>query len=207
MGKYLLILIFCLSVFTSFGQAEIGIKFSPSISANRVSTDSDSLTYSNDGTGLRFVFGVIVDLPLSEKYYFSSGLMYSPKRAAVVIENLGQKEAYKIQYLQIPATVKLFTEELFLDTKLFFQIGLIGEIKVTDKEEDVNNELIESFKAVDTSLTLGAGFERNFGIANVWFAGFSYSRGLINIVSDSNPNFDDFSIKNDMYQIDLGIKF
>jgi len=70
-----------------------------------------------------------------------------------------------------------------------------------------SNELVESFRAVDTSLTLGAGFERNFGVANVWFAGFSYSRGLVNIVSDSNSNFDDFSIKNDMYQIDLGIKF
>ncbi|MCZ6694245.1 MAG: porin family protein [Bacteroidetes bacterium] len=207
MRKYLLILIFCLSAFTSFGQAEIGIKFSPSISANRVNTDSDSLTYSNDGTGLRFVFGVILDLPLTEKYYFSTGLLYSPERAAIVLDNLDQQEAYKTQYLQIPITVKLFTEELFLDTKLFFQIGLVGEIKVTDKEEDVSNELVESFRAVDTSLTLGAGFERNFGVANVWFAGFSYSRGLVNIVSDSNSNFDDFSIKNDMYQIDLGIKF
>src|SRR5699024_4570828 len=131
MKRYCLVLGLFLILFTANAQTKIGIKVSPLLSVNRVSTDDGNIAAASDGVGLRFSFGPIVDFFLKENYYFSTGILYTPKRAGISIKDelgIQRSEDYKLQYLQIPAMIKLFTNELALDTRVYFKFGAIPEI-------------------------------------------------------------------------------
>jgi len=207
MKKHLLFLFFLSIFFFSQAQVEIGLKFSPALSTNRVFNESDTLNFNDDGSEFRFIFGIVVDLPITDNYYFSTGLSHVPKRVAVQESVFGVTEEYKLQYLQIPASLKLFTNEIAIDTKLFFQVGMTIEIKINDEKENKNNVIIEKFSAFDTSVILAGGVERNLGTNTILMLSFSYNRGLINSVSENFAIDDDLQVKNDIFSIDLGIKF
>lgn len=190
-------------------QTKVGIKVSPLLSVNRASSEDNQISASSNGVGVKMSFGPIVDFFLKENYYFSTGLLYTPKRAGIAInlaeENIRGKEDYKLQYLQIPATLKMFTNELALDKRLYFQIGAIPEIKIDEKGTSANT-FIRKFRSVDFSVMAGLGLEYRLGVSSTIFGGLSYTRGLINAAS---KRFDkhDFTLKHDIVSLDFGIKF
>ena len=209
---YLLLVGLTLSVAVQ-AQIKVGLKFSPTLASNRVELDSDTLNITSDGVGGRFVFGPVIDYFFGDNYAFSTGLLYAPKRVGLDIKTTpeanvqdNRKEAYALQYLQIPATVKLFTNELALDTRLFFQLGGIAEIKIAEKEKQDESIYMESFRPYDFSLHLGAGLEHRMGYNTVLFGGFFYNRGLVN-TAGKPVNDIDLTINNDLVGLDLGVKF
>lgn len=214
---YLLLVGLTLSVAVQ-AQIKVGLKFSPTLASNRVEVDSEELEITSDGVGGRFVFGPVIDYFFGDNYAFSTGLLYAPKRVGLEVNyepsdpnNPSEilkdaKEAYALQYLQIPATVKLFTNELALDTRLFFQLGGIAEIKIAEKEKQDESIYMESFRPYDFSLHLGAGLEHRMGYNTVLFGGFFYNRGLVN-TAGKPVNDIDLTINNDLVGLDLGVKF
>ncbi len=207
MKKYLVILTILVSISYAKAQTELGLKISPLLSVNRAADDDDALSVSADGVGFRMSFGPIVDIYLKENYYFSTGLFYTPKRAGVVVSEAGfsKKEDYKLQYLQVPATLKLYTNELALDKRLYFQLGGIAELKIHEKNDE-SDIYIEKFRPIDFSVMAGLGLEYRLGVSSSIFGGISYTRGLINAASKRLDDAD-FSIKNDLVSLDFGIKF
>jgi hypothetical protein len=188
-------------------QTQIGVKISPMLSVNRVASDDNNISATSDGVGFRASFGPIVDFFLMENYYFSTGLLYTPKRAGITIRDSGieQSEDYKLQYLQLPATLKMFTNELALDTRLYFQVGGIPEIKIDEKNTS-GDTFVRKFRAIDFSVIAGFGVEYRLGVSSTAFAGISYSRGLINAASKRYENHD-FKLKHDLISLDFGLKF
>lgn len=209
MKKYFLLFALIFAMFQVTAQTKVGIKVSPSLSVNRVASDDNNVSASSDGVGLRMSFGPILDFFLKENYYFSTGLLYTPKRAGIAISevnnNIKGTESYKLQYLQIPATLKMFTNELALDTRLYFQIGVIPEIKIDEKGTG-QDTFIRKFRPIDFSVIAGFGVEHRLGISSSIFGGLSYSRGLINAASKRFDNHD-FKLKHDLVSLDFGIKF
>lgn len=189
-------------------NARVGIKFSPMFTYSRVDSDDSNLDASGKGIGFRAVFGPFIDVNLQDNYYFSTGLLYAPKRAGLEvedeIENVKRDEIYSVQYLQVPLSLKLLTNEVDLDMKLYFQLGGILELKINEKPEVESNILVEDFRLFDISWLLGAGLEYELSQGFVLVGGLSYNRGLINAASDTSK---DFSLRNDLILIDLGIKF
>ena len=205
MKKFLFSILIILS-FQGLAQTRLGLKLSPVVVSNRATNDAQ--TVENDGSSLKLSIGLIVDKPLAESYFLSSGLVYVPKRAAFRPEDpLASPEEYTLQYLQIPATIKLFTNEVAPDFKVYFQIGAGLEIKVFDEPDNPDFVTIESFNPVDFSVILGTGVEYRAGINTTLFGGISYQRGLINTVNETIPTAEDLQIRNTVVSFDLGVKF
>lgn len=202
------ILFFSLILFSTAAtaQVQLGLKLAPVIVSNRVT--NDSLTAKNDGSSVKMSIGLIADKPLSDNYMLSSGLVYVPKRAAFRDPNLGLNEEYNVQYLQIPLTVKLFTNEIAPDIKVYFQVGGALEIKVFDEPLDPSYTLIDKFNPIEIPVILASGVEYRAGLSTTIFAAFSYQRGLTNVVNEvSVPTADDLAIRSTVVSIDLGVKF
>lgn len=204
MKKFLFLLII-LSAFGSQAQIKLGLKLAPVISANRAKNDAQ--TVENDGSKMKFSIGLIADKTLSDTYFLSSGLIYLPKRVAFRDATGTIEEEYKLQYLQIPATLKLFTNEIAPDLKGYLQIGSALEILVFNEEEDPSFTTVEKFAPIDIPVILGAGVEFRAGINTTIFGGFSYQRGLVNVVNGAADGFGDLQLRNTVFSIDLGVKF
>ncbi|EMR04313.1 porin family protein [Cesiribacter andamanensis] len=192
-------------------QSKIGIKFSPTLSTNRVNYEGSDFSVNSDGIGGRFVFGVVYDLFLADNYSFSTGLMYAPKRVGLEVTDrttsMTRTEAYSLQYLQLPASLKLFTNELALDTRMYFQLGGLLDVKINEKAQSDDNRYIDKFQFFDFSVHLGAGAEYRLGYNTVLFGGFFYNRGVVNAARRTNDFADKLRINNDLLGLDLGIKF
>ncbi|SNS48769.1 Outer membrane protein beta-barrel domain-containing protein [Ekhidna lutea] len=200
--------IFSLLLLASIGslaQIKLGLKLAPIVTANRAKNDAQ--TVENDGTKMKFSVGLIADQALSDTYYLSTGLVYLPKRAAFRSADNTLEEEYKLQYLQIPATLKLFTNEMAPDLKAFLLIGSGLEIKVFDEAGDPSYDTVESFTPIDIPVILGGGVEFRAGINTTLFGGFSYQRGLVNTVNEAAAGNEDLQILNTIFSIDFGVKF
>lgn len=211
MRKNLLLIVFLFTSSISFGQFKLGFQFSPTISTNRVDSDSETVSFSTDGAGLRFTAGPIADFPITENYFVSTGILFVSKRAAFKAvqqqDNLTAKETYNLQYVQVPLSLKLFTNEVALDKKIYFQMGATMEFNVKEEPDKDTYVFIEDFKLFDSSLLFGVGLEYKVGLNTIVFGGFSYHRGLTNTVADHVAFDDDIILKNDYIGLDMGIKF
>lgn len=209
MKKLLLPLLIIISIQT-FGQVKLGVKISPSLVFNRVKADSDSANISKDGMGFRPSFGLIADVPIANNYAFSSGITYISKTVHLLIDPINASpvsQKYVVQYVQIPLTIKLFTNEISIDKKLYFQTGFNAEIQVYNENKTENDDVIDKFTFFDIPLVFAGGAEMNLGVNTLLFFGVSYQRGLINISNSENIENDLFSVKNDLFGFDVGIKF
>ncbi len=206
MKRYILIFLFLVGSAAAFAQVKVGLQVSPTLSFNRVNDENPDLNFSSDGVGGRIIAGALVDYMLRENYFVSSGLFFVPKRVGIR-DNADDpvEEAYKLHYLQIPATMKLFTNEVALNTRVYFQAGFALDIKL--KEDKISSEVkyVEDFGFADASLLLSTGAEYRYGYNTILFGGFSYRRGFGNVAR--NASVDNLVVKNDLFSLDLGIKF
>ena len=211
-----LLVLVSLQILAQDSDFKLGIKVAPAIHSTRILLD-DPVLISNDGSNMKLSFGLVVDKALTDSYILSTGLIYIPKEVRIGITpdagnpvNFNMAESYKLQYLQVPLTLKLFTNEVKPDVKLFFQLGMALEIKVYE-EADLTlteQEVVSEFQPINIPVVLGTGFEYNMGINTVAFAGVSYHRGLNNIVKSTNVAFaQDLEIRSTVLSIDLGVKF
>ncbi|UOQ54581.1 porin family protein [Hymenobacter cellulosivorans] len=206
---------------TASAQVEIGLKLSPSITYLR--TDSPSaLNFRNDKSKLSLGGGLVVDYFFGQNYAFSSGLMLTGKGGTIRYydANTRNDETQKIslQYLEVPITVKLFTNDVATDTKLYFQLGGSAGALIAGRINDgkryiapgaKESESIKHFIVPDAAVIIGAGAEYQVGQSTKVFGGLSYHRGLVNIDKyfDKDYGFQDVTLKNNEFALDLGLKF
>ena len=208
MKRYILIFSLLWGSTAALAQVKVGLQVSPTLSFNRVSGESDNLNFSSNGIGARILAGAIVDYMIGENYFVSSGAFFVPKRVGLRDGATEQvEEAYKLHYLQIPATMKLFTNEVALDTRIYFQGGVAIDIKLKDDKLSDEVEYVDDFGFIDGSLLLATGAEYRYGYNTILFGGFSYRRGLGNVVRNATAPAGDLIIKNDLFSLDVGIKF
>lgn len=210
MRKNLLLILFLSLSFSAFSQFKIGFQFSPILSSNRIDFTSDDLDLETDGTGLKVAMGPFADIQLTDNYYVNVGLFYASKRVGIEQRYKDgtppNKEEYNLQYVQLPVSMKLYTNEVSLDKRIYFQFGAAFEFNVEEKKKD--NVIVEDFRLFDTSLLAGLGMEYQIGTSTMLFGGISYHRGLVNIISDAVDGLGgDLTMKNDYIALDLGIKF
>jgi hypothetical protein len=209
MKYYLFISLLFLLKITADGQVRVGMNILPGISVNRISSESDTLAYSNDGVGYKMALGVLFDFETRKNYYFSTGLYWFPKRAGFKLKSSEGVESYtyKLQYLQIPFNFKLFTDEFSIDKRFFFQFGLAFEMKIDEKGKYLEELYLEKFNFLNIVLDFGVGLDMKVGQNTSLFTGITYYRGLLNIVEPQSFLKGDFKAKNDYWALNLGIKF
>lgn len=212
--KKLFLLFFLLFVFAATEaqvQVRMGVQASPIFTVNRVKSLSDSVNLTPDGTRLRMMAGPVFDFMLRENYYFSTGILYSPKVVGfnASYENSTREfdEQYVLQYLRVPLSLRLFTNEISLDNRLYVQFGITADIKIYEEAGSRDAFLVNDFTTFDGTALIGLGLEHRIGYNTFIFAGFSYSRGLVNTVSNHVNLDDDIKSRNDIFSLDLGVFF
>jgi len=209
MKKLLFSALLLVSVSIAEAQVRFGFKAAPNISFNRIDSEADNTDFNTDGVGLRFQLGPIFDFEFKENHYFSTGIIFTSKRSAFSADSAGAtpptfNEDYSPQYLQIPVTLKLFTEEIGLDKKIYFQFG--GTIDFMTNNEGEEENIVQSFRCIDLNSLLSFGLEYGIGINTKIFGGLVYQRGLLNVIKE-NIYGDDFNLRNDFVGLEIGVIF
>ena len=216
---------------TASAQVEIGLKVSPSITNLRADSPS-GLTdtgFKNEKSKIGFGGGVIIDYFFGQNYAFSTGLFLTGKGGTVSYFDPNtksrQQQKIGIQYLEVPVTVKLFTNDIAEATKLYFQVGGTLNAAIAARINgnkfyqdpgviDSNGKPMESKASKhviipDVGLLAAFGVEYQMGQSTRLLAGLSYHRGIVNIdhYFDNTRKFRDVTLKNNEIALDLGIKF
>jgi len=212
MRKLLLIPILCALSYSIFGQSRAALKLAPSLSFNRVSATSDTLQFSSQGAAGRFIFGPMLEFPLgSSNGNFITGLLYAPKRVGIKVRgqegSVSYREIYKLQYLQVPGIVSLYTDEISLDTRLYFNAGIVLEFKISQKLNQPDQIFISHFKNLNWSSVLGMGVEFAQGTSTVIAIGLGYHRSLNSVVSEHLRVDGELLIKPDVLSLDFTVWF
>lgn len=239
MKKNFLILCACMIwvVDTHAQNFKLGLRLAPSLAYNSVDDKAtDDKLYKADGVGLRYSAGVVADFFFADNYAFSSGLWFTTKRSGVKVERndpvIGgtHHTVTNLQYLQLPVSLKLFTNEVADDIKLYFQVGSTLGIKIKEKLKDFhpkpvgNGEVIPIIKKPDSpsgysnyelGLLVAAGAEMRMGENTTFFGGISFNRDLINTISKKGPfNYNEpGNVRNQMrnlnslISLEAGLKF
>ena len=210
MKKYYILFSLTLSLSTyAPGQVKVGANLLPGISANRISSDSDTISFSNDGVAYRIALGILFDFETRKNYYFSTGIYWFPERVGIKAESAEgvKQQTFNLQYLQIPLNFKLLTDEFSIDKWFFFQFGLAFEMKIDESGKNLEEVYLEKFNFWDIVLDLGIGIEMKLGQNTSFFSGITYYRGLLNAVQPQSFLENDLKIKNDYWALNLGIKF
>ncbi|GAB3315402.1 hypothetical protein GCM10027511_26030 [Hymenobacter humi] len=208
-------------------QFEIGLKVSPSITSLRAESPTDN-AFASDASKFGFGGGLVVDYFFGENYAFSTGLLLTGKGGTISYKDVsngvtGQpftaKQKISTQYLGVPLTVKLFTNEIAPDTRLYFQVGGSLNVPIGTRinsskfytDPATNNETKSSDHVLIFDADALASFGAEFQLAQSTkvFGGISYHRGLVDIdrYFEKTRGFKDITIKNSSISLDLGIKF
>lgn len=205
-----------LSLFSISAVAQdynIGIKLGPTLTYSKPSTEGTSTNYDDDGSSVQFLIGAFVDYQFKENYFFSAGINYASKdfgftaRSTNSIANVTGIASFSQEFLQIPALLKLYTNEVILDTKLYFNFGIVPEIRLSSTPKSDNSDIIREFRSFDLAGNFGGGLERTIGVNTRVYAGVFYNLGFINQVKTQNETYDELSLKNRLFALEIGIKF
>ena len=212
----------------AFAQVEIGLKVSPSISYLRTSSPS-ATSFQGESSKFSFGGGIFMDYFFGQNYAFNTGLFLTGKGGTIsyqepqllgglVTPRTTQKIA--MQYLELPLTIKLFTNEVAPDTRVYFQVG--GSLAVPVQSRiNGNKNYVDTFNgnnetsasshvfAVDANLIGAVGAEYQLGLSTKFLAGISYHHGLVDLdrYFEKTRGFSDVAIKNSVFSLDLGLKF
>jgi len=209
----LILFIIGVSAFAQDQNYQIGIKIGPTFSNVRTKTEGTNTSISRDGSTVKFLVGAFVDLGFKENYFFHTGLNYISKATKISITDgafFGGNpfsEEYNHEALQIPLLLKLYTNEIFLDTKLFFNFGLVPEILLSTNNLEPTNMVIEDFNTFGLSGNFGGGIEYAFGINTSVYAGLNSYLGFLNVIRNQNNAMDELNIKSNLISLELGVKF
>lgn len=200
-----------LSVNVSHGQTKLGLKLNPAIITQRVTFPDDSSSVKKGPNSFNLSVMLFADIGITQNYFFNTGIGYTSKKMNLEYsrhnEASTESKGYNVQYVQIPATLKLYTNEIALDKKLYFQFGPLIEVAVHNKETKQDVTIIDKFQPVDMSLLFATGLEIQLAPQTAIQLGFNYTRGLINVAKSAAEVADGMVIKNDLYSIEIAVKF
>lgn len=202
---------------------EMSIRFAPSLDLNTAAGTGNHAGFRSNGAGVRMSVGPSLDYFFyKDRYAFSTGLWYTIKRSGFQMPGsygetrwnpaLPDKESvYNLQYLQLPATVKLFANNIAPGVRLYVQTGGLLSLKLAEKAlQQDRNGLYQAenggtrrqYSFGDVELLLGTGIQYKINRVNAFNLGVTYQRGLLNVARGS-----ELVSKNRVVSLDLGFKF
>ena len=174
----------------------------------------------NRGTDIGFAYGLMADFNFAEHYSFNTGLTVTTINAksreinALPYADFNSTSPvvydlkYKMQYLEIPLTVKLKTSKIG-SLKWFGQFGLSNGFKIRARQDaetalgvlaDDRNSA-EWTRFYRAGLIIGSGVELDLHEHTSLIAGISYNKGLTNITTSKS------TVQNHFVSLNLGVFF
>jgi hypothetical protein len=202
MKKILSVFFLMLVVNTGWAQEEskskmfhFGLKAAPGLNWFK----PDNNIEKNDGAKFSFGYGIMTEFNFTDNYCFATGLeinnvrgatRYSYSIAGIAVES---SQKYKLQYLTIPLTLKMKTNEIGM-LRYFGQFGINNGFRLKAKADvsstiagtvttEENLEVSESVSLFRESLVVGLGAEYNLvGNTSAVFS-LTYDNGFTNTYS------------------------
>jgi hypothetical protein len=203
-----------------------GLKASPSLAWFK--TDTQGL--ESDGSKTGFIYGVIAEFKFAQRYAFATGIDVDYRGGkfktvdhlkTISLEDsvVSQSASYNLQYIELPLTLKLKTNEIGSIT-YFMQIGVAPGIAIRARENyDATSQttnagtvstttasvdkvdILDDINNLNVSMILGAGIEYTLSGATVLLAGIQFSNGFTDV-------FDgDAKVNSNYLALNLGILF
>ncbi|MBC8048126.1 MAG: PorT family protein [Fimbriimonadaceae bacterium] len=195
----------------------------------------DGEDFQNDGSRVGFQYGLLFDQTIGsvERYAFSTGLLIDITGGQYTYADTVQVDSVtftpvvnsvvaRVQYIEIPLTIKLRTNEINYMT-YYGQFGVVPGINIKARgdftvnpdplshsvedinlKEDNNNVDELSYNDFDLSLIVGAGLEYSMSENTSIVAGIFFKNGFSGVISD---RFDDNAMKLKQIGIRLGVLF
>ncbi|MGA0559244.1 outer membrane beta-barrel protein [Larkinella sp. VNQ87] len=204
---------------------EMSFRVAPSVTFNTAEGFGSYAGFRKNGAALRMSIGPSIDyFFFKDRYSFSSGIWYTIHRSGYLIPGqFGQpvwdpgaklqRSVYNLQYLQLPASVKMYANNLFPNARFYIQTGGLINIKLAEKPLDSdhnglfqyaedNGTYSRQYSRGSLSLLLGTGIQYRLNQSQALILGVSYQRGLTDVARAR-----DLVSKNHTVSLDLGLKF
>lgn len=166
-----------------------------------------------DGKGVRlgFSYGLLADINFAENYAFSTGLKLTTinGRTETVAGSTNSEQVFKLQYIEIPAKLKLLTNDNN-GIKFFGEFGLGNGLNIKAKQDNTstitadnadNRDIYSQTAFYRGSIIIGAGAEISTTGRTKILAGLSFDNGFTDIKKG------DGSLKNAYLGINIGVFF
>ncbi len=230
MKKLLITASFIIISISIFAQEEpafhFGVKASPSLAWLR----SDTKGYASDGSKFGFSYGLITDFNFASKYAFSTGIDITYRggkfKTVQELKDIVNKDSiistsasYVLQYLEIPITLKLKTNEIGSVT-YYVQVGVAPGINIrarksyesttqttvsgiprTINAEESKLDAQSEINSLNLSMIIGAGVEYTLSGQTVLVGGIQFNNGFLDVF-DGDPK-----VNSNYLALTLGILF
>lgn len=173
-----------------------------------------------NGLSTGFTYGLMSDFEFAENYSFATGLTvttingkgtilnYQPYSSMIAGTNADYDVKFKMQYLQIPLSIKLKTDEKD-DMKWYGQFGLTTDFRIGAKQnvKSGNTTLADDVKATDNTkffragMIIGGGVEYRLSGKTSLLGGLTYNNGITNIAKNNQ------TVKNHYVALNVGVFF
>ena len=214
-----LLLLSSTSIFAQYAAPDYGFRLGLTAHPNFGWLKPESGKSNGLSTG--FTYGLLADFNFAENYSFATGLTVTTinGKSTEINPRLYHDNSisaataydlkYKLQYLELPFTVKLKTSKIG-DLTWYGQFGLNNGFNIGAKQdaelagrsiaEDKN--IKRQTKFYRGALVLGGGGEFDLDNRSSITAGLTYSNGFTNIVKDGGRN-----VRNHYLGINFGVFF
>ncbi len=189
-----------------------GLKASPNISWMRPETRD----YESQGARMGFSYGAIGDFHLGGNYALSTGLniTYTGGRLSYPVDEGRKERTYKLQYLELPLTVKMRTDEIGYITyygKFGFGAGANLRATADDRLANITEEDVDIKRdtpLMRASLIIGLGIEYSLGGNTALVGGLTFNNGFTNVLQGRNEVSDrKKSAVSNYLEITFGVMF
>ncbi len=199
------------------GGFRFGLKASPSLAWMRPETSG----YERDGMRLGFSYGFMSDIELGDFYAFSTGLNINLIGGKLEYEDFRNDDRvlisprnYNLQYLEIPLTLKMHTQEIGYLTyygRFGFGAGMNLRSKAKDSYNNITEELDDikgETRFLRISLIVGLGIEYSLGGSTALVGGLTFNNGFTNVLKGTNEALNRKpSALSNFLELTLGIMF
>ncbi len=209
--------------YKDYKSVKLGLMASPNLGWLRPETRN----FENEGVRFGISYGLISDFRLADNYYVGSGVFLSHwsgkllMPATELINNVEtdvtQRRTYNLQYLEIPLTLKLLTNEVGYTTYYGqFGLGLGANInaKGTDRfyndtyvRVDDDPDIKSDITFMRVGLVIGAGVEYSLAQNASVVIGLEYNNGFTNLLKAKPEHDRKHSAITNYFQVTLGIVF
>lgn len=213
-------LFFIVAVFFLAGtlNAQEFVKFGAKAGVNFASLGGDEMEDFEDFGSLEgrtgFHLGLVAEIPLGERFSFQPEVLYSSQGAKMegseTFEGMTFSYSAKINldYINVPLLAKYYVTPN-LNIHAGPQIGFLvkseaeSELSFGGDSESDTEDLEDITKGMDFALAAGLGYKLEMGL----FFDARYNLGLSNVWDNEGQDIDDFSQKNNVFQVSVGFMF
>ena len=237
----------CFSGFAQEGALKVGFRLAPGTNVATVKDNDGTpsgIRYTADGQTAKYenVAGVgasfFLDYYFKDNVGFSTGLWFTQKNFHISNRDGAYygTSVYKTTYLQIPLLLKLRSNELFKNFRLYGTFGPTIDFKTGEKldgpdyahywnmaqnnyvsyrERNASGRPVKLFNPIDFTLYLSVGANYEITDKLEVFAGLFFNKGFVNAVNPklrfADPNQTkvntDISIKSLLIGLEMGVTY